>query len=56
VQPTPWLNFKHTIFGAVEDTDSQAVVDAIASARTARGDKPVDPIVIESVAIERRNT
>jgi peptidyl-prolyl cis-trans isomerase A (cyclophilin A) len=54
VQPTPWLNFKHTIFGAVEDTDSQAVVDAIASARTARGDKPVDPIVIESVAIERR--
>jgi peptidyl-prolyl cis-trans isomerase A (cyclophilin A) len=56
VQPTPWLNFKHTIFGAVEDSDSQAVVDAIASARTARGDRPVDPIVIESVAIERRAT
>ena len=55
VQPTPWLNFKHTIFGAIEDSDSQAVVDAIGSARTARGDRPVDPIVIESVAIERRD-
>jgi hypothetical protein len=30
------------------------VVDSIAGTRTARGDKPVEPVVIESVTIERR--
>jgi peptidyl-prolyl cis-trans isomerase A (cyclophilin A) len=38
----------------VEDEQSRAVVDTINSTPTARGDKPVDPIVIESVSIERR--
>ena len=32
--PTPWLDDKHTIFGAVVDADDQAVVDAIAQGDT----------------------
>jgi peptidyl-prolyl cis-trans isomerase A (cyclophilin A) len=54
VGETPWLNNRHTIFGEVEDSQSQAVVDAIATTKTAAGDKPVDPVVIETVQIERR--
>ena len=54
VGPTPHLNRKHTIFGEVADQASRDVVDTIAGTRTGRGDKPVDPIVIESVTIERR--
>ena len=51
---TPWLNNKHTIFGEVEDEKSRAVVDEINTVRTARGDRPVEPVVIESVTIDRR--
>jgi len=54
VGETPWLNGRHTIFGAVEDDQSQGVVDAIATARTGAGDKPVEPVVIETVEVERR--
>ena len=53
VGATDWLNFKHTIFGEVADADSRAVVDAIATTPTAAQDRPVDPVVIESVTIER---
>jgi peptidyl-prolyl cis-trans isomerase A (cyclophilin A) len=53
VAPTTWLNFKHTIFGEVADADSRAVVDAIGKTPTGRGDVPVEPVVIESVVIER---
>jgi peptidyl-prolyl cis-trans isomerase A (cyclophilin A) len=52
--PTPWLNRKHTIFGEVEDEKSRAVVDAINTTPTGAGDRPVDPVVIESVEIDRR--
>lgn len=51
VGATPWLNRKHTIFGEVADDASRAVVDEIATVRTARGDRPVDPVVIESVDV-----
>jgi peptidyl-prolyl cis-trans isomerase A (cyclophilin A) len=51
---TPWLNNKHTIFGEVEDEASRQVVDAINSTPTGPGDRPVDPVVIESVEIDRR--
>jgi peptidyl-prolyl cis-trans isomerase A (cyclophilin A) len=51
---TPWLNNKHTIFGEVEDEKSRAVVDEINSVPTARGDRPQQPVVIESVEIDRR--
>ena len=51
--PTTWLNFKHTIFGEVADQASRDVVDAIGGAPTARGDRPVEDITIESVEITR---
>ncbi len=54
VTPTTWLNFKHTIFGEVADDESKAVVDAIATAPTHPGDKPVEAIALERVDIERR--
>lgn len=53
VAPTAWLTRKHTIFGEVADDASRKVVDAIAAVPTGPQDKPVDPVVIESVSIER---
>ncbi len=54
VGATPHLNNRHTIFGEVEDAASRQVVDAIATTRIGRGDRPVEPVVIESVEVERR--
>jgi len=54
VGKTPHLNFKHTIFGEVEDEASKAIVDAIATAPTRSGDQPIDDIIIESVVVEAR--
>ena len=51
VAPTTWLNRKHTIFGEVQDAASQAVVDAIGATPTGAQDKPVTPVVINSVTI-----
>ena len=51
VAPTPHLNRRHTIFGEVADDASKKVVDEIASVRTGRGDRPVEPVVIESVTV-----
>ena len=51
VAPTPWLNGNHTIFGEVIDEDSKRVVDAIATTRTGRNDRPVEDVVIESIDI-----
>ena len=51
VAPTTWLNRKHTIFGEVKDAASQAVVDAIGVTPTGAQDKPVTPVVINSVTI-----
>ena len=51
VDATPWLNRKHTIFGEVADEASKAVVDKIAKVATARGDRPLEPVVISSVEI-----
>ncbi|QNN54460.1 peptidylprolyl isomerase [Nocardioides mesophilus] len=52
--PTDWLNRKHTIFGEVEDEASRKVVDEIGAVRTGPGDRPVEPVVLESVEVERR--
>jgi peptidyl-prolyl cis-trans isomerase A (cyclophilin A) len=49
---TPHLNRKHTIFGEVADADSRAVVDAIATTRTGRNDKPVEDVTINSITVE----
>jgi len=53
VGPTPHLNMRHTIFGEVADDDSRKVIDSIGTTATARGDRPVNDVVIERVAIER---
>ena len=49
--PTPWLQGKHTIFGVVADQASKDVVDAIEAVDTDARDKPLTPVVIESVTI-----
>ncbi|MFE4211778.1 peptidylprolyl isomerase [Streptomyces sp. NPDC056844] len=55
VSPTAWLTGKHTIFGEVADEAGKRVVDAIAAAPTnPRTDRPLQDVVIESVAIETR--
>ena len=51
--PTPHLNRRHTIFGEVADQSSREVVDAIATTATGPGDRPVEPVVIEKVTVER---
>ncbi len=56
VGPTPHLNRRHTIFGEVADESSRAVVDAIASVRTGRSDRPIEPVVIESVTVVPADT
>jgi peptidyl-prolyl cis-trans isomerase A (cyclophilin A) len=50
-QPTTWLQGKHTIFGTVTDDESKKVVDAISAVPTGAGDRPVEPVVIETVEI-----
>ncbi|HEY9411152.1 MAG TPA: peptidylprolyl isomerase [Jiangellaceae bacterium] len=53
VGPQPHLNRRHTIFGEVADDAGRKVVDEIATVPTDRGDRPVEPVVIESVTITR---
>ena len=48
---TTWLNRKHSIFGEVKDSKSQAVVDAIGTVKTAAQDRPETDITINSVTI-----
>ena len=52
VEPTTWLNGKHTIFGKVVDEESRKVVDAIVSTPTRPGDRPVQDVTITSVTVE----
>jgi peptidyl-prolyl cis-trans isomerase A (cyclophilin A) len=50
VEPTPWLNGRHTIFGEV--IEGADVVDKINRVRTA-GERPVTDVVLQSVTIQR---
>ena len=50
---TEWLQGKHTIFGAVADDASRAVVDAISAVETGPRDRPLTDVVITSVTISQ---
>ena len=53
VVPTPHLNGAHTIFGEVADDASKKVVDEIARVATDHWDRPLEPVVITSIDIEK---
>ena len=48
---TPHLDDRHSVVGRV--TDGMRVVRAIGAVETDANDRPVDPVVLESVAVDR---
>ena len=46
---TPWLDFRHTVFGQV--VEGMDTVDAIANVKVGGADKPIDDVVINSLEI-----
>jgi peptidyl-prolyl cis-trans isomerase A (cyclophilin A) len=51
VEPTPWLDNKHSVFGAA--TSGHDVIEAINAVATGPDEKPLQPVVIHSVTIRR---
>lgn len=47
---TPWLDFRHTVFGQV--TEGMDTVDKIAGVSVGANDKPVEDVVINSIDIQ----
>ena len=46
---TPWLDFKHTVFGQLYE--GYDVLDAIAATKVAPGDKPIEDVIISGIEI-----
>ena len=46
---TPWLDFRHTVFGQV--MEGMEVVDSIANVKVGAQDKPVNDVIIETIEI-----
>jgi len=51
VKPTPWLDDLHSVFGEV--VEGYTVVQAINAVPTGAGDKPVTPVIIQTVRVLR---
>jgi len=49
LEATTWLDGKHAVFGEV--TQGMDVIQAIGTTPTARGDRPLEDVVMESVTI-----
>ena len=47
---TPWLDFRHTVFGQV--FDGMDTVDKIAATEVGAADKPVEDVIINSIEIK----
>lgn len=47
---TPWLDFRHTVFGQV--VEGLDIVDNIANVEVGNADKPVNDVIIETIIIE----